>query len=213
MFDLIILTVFFTILFKVVKNTKYSTYIVYGAIIISIILQYSEINYKLFSDMRYEMKWSLGRITEMISYASIGIIISRKNILNKVKNDWIKVILIVSPLILILLNFEIFINPNGFGYQGIYRIILAISVVILFYIIPFEKMHESICNIIVKSSKYAMGIFCMHYIVGKILNYIYLKMQFNINTFVECIIIYAICIIISFLISKIPAKFCKKLVT
>lgn len=213
MFDLIVLTILFSILFKIVKNTKYSNYIVYGIIIISIILQYSEINYKLFCNMRYEMKWPLGRIIEMIPYAGIGIIISRKNILNKLKNDCIKVILIVSPLILILLKFEIFTNFNGFGYHGIYRIILASLVIIIFYVIPFEKMYKSICNSIVSISRYAMEVFCMHYIVGKILNYIYLKVQLDINTFSECIIIYIICLIISLLISKIPIKFCEKLVT
>ena len=97
-------------------------------------------------------------------------------------------------------------------YQGVYKIVISIMIVSLFYIIPFEKIKKRISTIIFYCSNYTMGIFCIHFLIGKLLNdFIFLKLGWKTNAFSGCILIYIICLGLSVVISKVHFN-CKKLV-
>ena len=108
----------------------------------------------------------------------------------------------------------LFTSPEkGFGYGGTYLIAYATIVFIFFYEFPFEKMWPSIRKMVRFLSKYSLGVFCIHFGVGYCWNNVFcVYFEWEKNTFLECIWIWAICIFVSWIISLFPVKWAKQLV-
>ena len=212
-FDLMVLTLIFIAVFKIIKNNDHESCILCVIMIAALILQYSDLHGDFFEEARFEIKYSLGRLCEMIPYACMGILIQRYDLLNRVKKRRYETMLICVLMLGFLLRYEIFECPSGYGYQGMNSVCVAFFMVVLFYIAPFDKMPEFIIKIIAGISKYSLGIFCMHVMIGTILNLmVFPKFGWRTNTFKECILIYMICWASSYLVAKIPFQFGKRMV-
>ena len=103
--------------------------------------------------------------------------------------------------------------PAGFGYHGIKLYVLSIGIVIVFSTLPNKIFSNKIYKIIKEISKYSLGIYCSHIAVEKILNLYLEKCGINTNTFYDCILIWLCSYMVSFVISKIPVKAIKGMVT
>lgn len=203
-FDLILLTVLFAILFKIMFSKR--IYFFFIIFIGCLVFQYSGINYRLFSRYVYEVKYPLGRIVEMLPYACLGIGINELRIFEKIKSNKIisQVVLIIFCVLGIVV--DNICKPKGFGYQGLQWITLGSICVINLYICPFDKISVKVKKVLVIISEYTLGIYCMHFGVGQILNGIFTKLNWETGTFVECILIYIICFVNAMIIAKIPLK-------
>lgn len=159
--------------------------------------------------MRYEIKWPLGRLMEMLPYACGGVLLAKSQILKKYQNHILFLFFII--LLLLFMRNHPFSSPQGFGYQGINLFINTILIFSLFYLGNLEKLSSQIKRIILNSSEYSLGIYCIHYIILNITRESDITL-FPTSSFTRGVIIYLISLYISFIISKIPSKFALNLV-
>lgn len=211
---LIWLTVLYSLIFML-PNKKTSFVLIHVIAVVALILQYSGLNYNLFKDFPFEAKYPLGRVAEMIPYATLGYDIAHFRIYDWVKKNKLRenVILWISlAIVIILLVFGETTEIAGYGYNGIYRMIISVSLLTFFYLLPIEKISGQTENVIKALTAHTLGIYCMHYLVGNILKMGLEYLHISINQIVFCIMLYVICYIIAMIISKIPNRFVKQLV-
>lgn len=59
----------------------------------------------------------------------------------------------------------------------------AVGFVVFFYCLPFDTISDALKNVMGIATRYTMGIYCMHILVGKILVTVVEKLGFAINSF------------------------------
>lgn len=207
---LILYTILVWLIFKFIKSDKaYILLLAFTAA--SLFLQYSGINALWFGGLEYEQRYTLGRFVEMLPYIPVGLIIAKSGlvkILKKIK--W--VLLPLSAMIFVFLNNSTRFTTGDFGYGGIYLLFTSTLIFLFFSILPISVLPKPFCAVIMFVSKYAFGIFCSHFLVGRIFNYYITYFGIQISEFLGCVAIWAICFVLSFLISLIPSKFFKQIV-
>lgn len=211
--SLIILTIFFYHLFNAYKERKTSIIVVIIFACLSLLFQYSEINYKIFCSLRYELCYPLGRTIEMIPYASIGILLARFDVLKSLVCKKNKQLYYLIPAFFLFYYFEKRIyNPNGFGYQGIRHIV---SDVILFISFGTLRINNKFSKIIIKVTKHTSGVYYAHRLVNDviILQKPIEAMNYGYSSLFKCIIIYFVCFELSHFISSLPNKTINELIT
>lgn len=211
-FDLIIITTIFWCIFKLSK--KYGLMMLSLLGITCIVLQYTQVNYNLFCKFEYELWFPLGRLAESIPFAVAGSLISRKYFVSKIQKHKLPAIL-VSIIILIIGNLSIVPTPEfGFEYSGIDMLIYTASLFTIVYLLPLGKIAESVKKVLRFLAKYSFGVFCIHLGIGRCWELIICyNLNWKTGTFAECLLIFAISILISWGIGKIPNKYAKMLVT
>lgn len=204
---LILLTLVFTVLFYFLPQ-KIAVTGLYLFLFLSLFSQYTGLNYRLFSTLRYELMYPLGRSCEMIPYAVIGFLLGYYGIPEKLKN-YKRVITFACCVIGgIILKFGL-PSAKGFGYSGLMPLMIAIILFTITIYIPLEKLPVKFQIMILKISRYTLGIYCMHNLVGRILSGIF---GTNGKSFLTCCAIYIICYAFSYIICKFPLKWCRQLV-
>lgn len=211
MFDLIVITIF------MLSGLYHRGGVLSIICLACIFLQYSSLNTCLFDNLKYEMKWPIGRIAEMLPYAILGIALERSHILdrcNKKKILSLFALLISGGIVIMCNQFSIIRNPDtGYGYQGINLMLISVILVMVFYLLPFEWMGCKVCYSIYALSKYSLGIYALHIMVGRVMNTIFEKNGIVCNSFLQCILIFAGSLILSYIICKLPYEWCNKIVT
>ena len=112
-----------------------------GGALLLMFLQYSLLNYKVFNRFPSEVKYTLGRICEMIPFALLGCIFYKKKLFTKMEQK--RVFFMICAIVLFILTFlfrNTLKNPLGFGYSGIITIIKAICLVVFFYLLPQSEL-------------------------------------------------------------------------
>ena len=211
---LIWLTIIYSIIF-ILPNKRASFVFIQIIAIVAVILQYSGLNYSLFKDMPFEMKYPLGRVVEVIPYATLGYDIAHLQIY-----DWLKenkhratfALWTSLAMTILLLVFGQTSNIAGFGYNGIFRMIVSFSLLTFFYLLPMEHISEDTVKRLKTITAHTFGIYCLHYLVGNVLNIIANRIQVDINKIIFCISLYIICYVIAAVISRIPSRFVRRLV-
>ena len=163
--DLLILTIFYTIIFYIFK--KNYVRILIKILIISYLIQYYEINYIIFSDLTIHLR-TLARIIDMLPISITGLILSSFKLLLILKKNIIKnfFCFIIIFSFIYNYNFNIFGNFKGFLYSGIKNNLAAISLFSIFSLIPFEKIkNPKIQFLLRKISSYTGGIYYFHPII------------------------------------------------
>ena len=210
---LIILTMLFWGIFCYC-STGMALSVVGGLGIIALIIQYSGLNYIMFNSLSFELKYPLGRMVEMLPYASLGICLKYFGILDKVKQQK-KVWLIFTILLYIISRF--LPSAPGFGYSGISLIAFALAIVVVTYCSSSSNVPYIVSVIVERLSRYTLGIYCMH----RLIEYLFFKTNILAGamskiriegTFVKCIIIYFLCYVISAILNQIKCKLIKGLV-
>ena len=181
--------------------------------LISLILQYSGINVLWFGKLEYEQRWTLGRGIEMLPYIVLGLSMSKSKIGNRLREHRWVYLTVLLIMIFICYKYTVFAPLEGFGYGGIYLILLSCLVFIFFSLLPINLAPKCIKSAIKFVSKYSFGVFCMHFLGGKILYLFIYRFSLNIDKFLVCIIIFAVCFGIAVVISRIPLKYTKFLVS
>ena len=210
--DLIIITALYFVIFKFLSKEK-SLIVIWILTAVSIFLQYSGINQLIFEGFEYEVRYTTGRLAEMIPFATIGISLAITSQINRIKEHRVLAIAILTVLYCLIFKYQI---PEGtapgFGYGGAQLIISSVIIFLLVIVIPFDKMFFFLKIAVQRLGKYTFGIFCLHFGVGNWINKFYSCMGWEINTFFECILIFILCYCVCALINLIPNKYFRQLV-
>lgn len=210
--DLVFITVLIWIIFYFV-TTETAFMIMFLLSVGSLYMQYSGINYMLFGNWEYETRYTCGRVFEMIPYAYIGMMFSYYRIESKLLSVKRYVFIANLSLFMLLWKFPIFSTLEmQFAYAGVSPICMTVLIVVTAMVISFEIVPSKVLEAVKWLSKYTLGVFCIHYGVGRGITMLLTKMEYRTNTFTHCIIIWIICYVIAYFISKMPIKFCKQLV-
>lgn len=206
--DIIILTVIYYSIFKKLDDKKGFIAVILMTLF-AYAMQYSGINYNLFKDLRFELKYPLGRIIEMIPYASIGFTFKYLNILEKIKKYWY--IAIPVSAFLFLQGFKIaWYDMKDFGFSGICKPYLAIWIIIAAFSVPLEILPMTIKKIILQVTNYTLGIYCCHRMIDTLFDAFIPNLP--LMSFERCILIYIVSYLLCFAISFIPNKYIDSLV-
>lgn len=209
-FDLVSITIIFFVVFFVFQyDVAFNACIVLG--LTALFFQYSGINFMLFGNLRYELKYSLGRLCEMIPVAVLGIIFAKYNIMHKLSQHCGKTI-VFCTIALIIMKYLGLINASpkdNFMYSGLSLLVCGILITTVFYVLPLkEYLFGHIKLIISKIARFTPGCYCIHIMVGDSFNLLFNR----VNNFVSCVGIYIICLAISYALSIIFPKLSKYLV-
>ena len=200
--NLIIITIlYFIIIFIFPKNSNIFLILI-G--ITSFIYQYNGKNKLAFSKIKGAKNYDFGRILEMIPFSVFGFFAS-SGIMKFLRKYKIKVFLSFIYIIYFLLNYNIFIKFKGYGYHGVERFFLSISIFITFGMFPSEKIKNKIIIKVIKLiTNYTAGIYYIHIAIDRYIeSYI---ISIKKKTMKGCIILYLICYFISFIGSLIFGK-------
>lgn len=179
------------------NKTNNLVFILIGALII----QYAGVNYELFSSSSDVVKYSLGRCIECIPYAVMGLLFSW-HIYNRKSVDKIVIICMFAGATVIARLAGI--EPDGFGYCGIYLFLASTTICAFAFSLP---------DIIIGKIRYGinyigactMGIYCMHVLVGWILQkraakFDVINSLLHLDTLCFDILIFLICLVVTMLI-------------
>lgn len=209
--NIIIISIIFFAFFYFFNEKKALIMIVVLSLI-CIFLQYSEINYNLFSTLRYEVKYSFGRLAETFPIATLGVVVSRYNLITLVKkSNWIN-LLIWGGLTLLFISLErTYLSVSSdFNYAGIGKLLVGYTLVAFAYnckfdwfIIKFPKLSRLI-------TKHTLGIYCGHRLIAFLfLNVLSTLFGISKGMFYQCVLIYIIGLVLFEIISKLPFKWVK----
>lgn len=200
--DLIYETFLFILIELVFHN--YKLFILIYIELIAYFLQYSQFNYKLFSSLNFEIKYTFGRFIEIIPYSISGFIFAYFKLIERLKTNRIRVF-ILFLLIFILIYKYFFINePFGFGYTGIKLHILSICIFTSFSIISNKIFTNNLIKTITLISNFTPGIYYLHIpIMLYFQNFIIFiknkKLYGSLFIYITC---YFICLIGNFFLKK-----------
>ena len=160
-------------------------------------MQYSNYNYILFSKYNNNKKYSFGRFFEIIPFCITGYILASLNIIIYLKKIRIKAIYLNTLILVLIINYNIFNNIEGFYYQGIKLHIISVNIFIFISLIPPDNVKNIyIIKFIKIITNYTSGIYFLHIPIKYYFqNYIQLIKK---QTLGGCIIIYIICYFICF---------------
>ena len=212
-FDLIVITVLCYLVFRLAGKHGITVMTVIG--VFALIMQYSGLNYFLFCRFEYELWYPLGRLAEVIPFAVIALHLGRSGILNR--NGKFKVITaVLCVAVMVAVTFINFIpDPkDGFSYGGINKFLYGVCTFVVLYLIPFGKLPEVCKKVLAFLAKYSFGVFCIHMGLGYCTDFILCPLNnWRSGTFIECVIVYFVSLLLAWLISLIPIKLAKQIVT
>lgn len=187
-------------------------YYITALCIVSLILQYSGINYRLFVNTSGEIKGSYGTIIDMIPYAVLGVLIWHYQILKYLRDNRFFNLLVYSIVFVEFYFNRTMLEVKSFGYGGM-RIIVASCCIFFFaFLFPLEWLPARIKDTLVIVGKYTFGVYCLHLLVYRWLNYLLLHFEIDVPYGMIFGVLVLCSFIISVVIGKIPNRYIKMLV-
>ena len=196
-FNLIFLTLFFSIISFIFKQNLLDIFLILG--IISFFLIESQINYKIFFHFYGSFGKNIGSIIELLPLAVIGCIYNSIKILSKIEYKSKFFNLLLSFLLFMLVKYNIFAYPKGLRYPHILFHIFASTILFLLFGTAKFK-NKNIILIIRNITKFTGGIYYTHTIFRDYLSKIFIF--FNKKSYLSSIVLYIICYIFCFIGNK-----------
>ena len=201
--DMLWISILFWII-RLLSNRKIFIIIISFLAVFSIVAQYTGLNLLMFGELTYNIKWTLGRVIEMIPYATIGIIASMfLPLLNKLEMKHHVIIFLACGVILVaamLMRWKLIsYSLEGFDYQGAFPIFITIILILTGFTNPLNFIKNvTFINIIKWITAFTLGVFCMHSIVGQFVILVFNKCSWPIENVIVASITYGICYGVSF---------------
>lgn len=192
---LIWLTLLFFVMVKLFPKNNELAFVIIGGV--ALVLEYSGSTLSL-KQTRYEIQYPAGRFFEMIPLAVLGLMVSKYHILDRLRQHRLTAVIIATGVLVLDYKWQLFSSVNGFGNAGIRLMVLALCFIIIAYCIPFENVTSSVKVSIRFMTRFTLGIYCLHRLVGIIIDGVISRYNLPVeaDTFTECIAIYVICYII-----------------
>jgi fucose 4-O-acetylase-like acetyltransferase len=192
-FNLIILTALFFIFAYFLKADFLLIFQVISSI--SLIIQYSEINYNFFKQYKINISMPIGNLMETLTIAIFAFSSYSNNTFKLLLKDRKKNIFFSCFFLHLIYKYEIFSTLYGYSSTGIKQNISSFLLFSVFILIPFEKLNSKLIIFIHQITKYTQGIYCLHFLIQY-----YLKLKFDKNgSFIGVIVLYAISYFFSFI--------------
>ena len=171
-------------------NEKVIFYILINLKIFGLFFTYSNYNLNFFSQYNFDVKYTFGRFFEIIVFCITGYLLAFLNLANILSKNRIISINIFLSILILNIKYTIFLEIEGFNYQGFKLYFSSISIFFLFYLIPNEIIkNKYIIKYIEFISNHTVGIYFIHL---QIYYYLNIFSLFNHGTLSETIIIYFI---------------------
>ena len=156
LFDLIVCSF---VMLLICRLGRYKFYLISLVLFGSFVLQYTDVNWSLFNGFRYEVKWPLGRLLEMLPYTCAGGLLAHSKVFEKEHGNTL-LIFAIFMLYLILGNYRSMIAlKHGFMYQGAPLFLHTILIFAFFHLVLLEKSDVKYIKAIEFLSKYSLGVF------------------------------------------------------
>ena len=221
--DLIILTALFFVAFRAVSCAKANFYLALGAVALGFTLQYTPLNDAMFGWMPFGAKYPLGRLAAMLPYAGAGFLLAAIKDRLAALTPGMKVSAALFGLWLawLVVYRDVCPRPHSeVGYAGLQLNLTAWGIFFAFYYLPFDKMPAAFLKVVLGVSKYCMGVYCIHLLLGQLVFDFVFKGtktatkygELRIFTVVQCIVVWVLSYVLCWLIAKIPVKFFKRVV-
>ena len=210
---LIILTALFIVLYR--RYLDKSVVVMVIAVFFAVFMQYSEMNVDFLEFIFVErlkmgfVPYTIGRFLEMVPYAVIGVLIRRFGVVEKLTNVKTSFIVGLFITLFLLLRYPVFQSiERQYGYAGLNSITLCAVSFLLFSLLPFGKISTGIKSIIKGVSKYTMAVYFSHRLIGTLLynSRAYSRLGIEKGSFLECMLIFWLCVVIALIINRIPIK-------
>lgn len=161
-YDLILITVLIVII-HLLFNEKFILYILINLKFFGIFFTYSNINYILFFKYNFNKRYTFGRIFEVIPYCITGYILASLSLVYYLSQHIIISINIILFLLILIIKYNIFLEINGFLYQGLKLYAISISIFFIFSLFPTKRIgNYYIIKFIKFISTYTAGIYFIH---------------------------------------------------
>ena len=197
-FNLIFLSLYFTIISFIFKENMLEIIQISGAI--SFYLHISGINFNFFRAFNWAFALNTGYIVELMPLAVFGIIFGSIRLLQKTKKCSLIFHLLMVFFLYVLFNYDLFISLKGFKYPNtLLHIIASTTLVITFASFPLEKISSQKVKLIIKKiTQFTGGIYYLHPRIKDILQKIspYLNKR---KTYCRSFFIYILCYFICFI--------------
>lgn len=207
--------VYFTLLFFFIYRCKKHYQYIFLVImaIISFLMEYLGLNHIWFDFMPESIGIPLGRFINMLPFACTGILLIQTDIISRIKSYKLALAGLILIFMLICLAIPTW-DGDLYGSCGFRLFFMSVILVIIFYNITLDKCPNIILKVISILSKYTLGIYCIHNMIGGIYNQmIASRFELQTNTFLESCVIFAVSLLLSIIIYLVPIKIIKKTVS
>ncbi len=172
-------------------------------------LQYSGFNLLFWGNFGFELKYTAGRIAEMMPYVGAGWILNQYWENERLCRYRLPIALGGGMLFLLYKKYLGFTYVEGFGYQGIRLFCLTLLLCIAASAVP--QGHGRAClafrRLVMYVSRYTPGIYYMHVLVGTLFRAVFDGDSGKSGSFFTCVVIWMVCWAISLAISKSRFQF------
>lgn len=203
------------VLLKYVVRQKARTALLVGGIMFCLVLQYSGANNFLFDRISFEFKYSAGRLFSTFPYAAVAILIGLQRKRVDAASGATRVLFAAIGLFLLFFVHYSggFPRPKGLGYQGVSLLLMALGTVAFFYCLPFDRAPAAVGTVIGWVSKFCMGIYCCHLVVGWILHaWLFPQIGVGFESLSACCWIWGVSWLVCLVIWLVPVRLVKSLV-
>ena len=214
LWQVMLYTLCFFVLFSVLKKRTASVILILLSLL-CLWVQYDGRATLFFKTFRYEIMYGVGRIYELLPFAIFGTVIAvfKVDKLLKSKRGIFLVILSILVPLMIFFRDQIFIRPEEtLAYSGVSLFVVSPLLFLWFLILPFEKLPGSIKRVIHTMSEYTLGVFAIHWPLGRFINMAYKELTGSERSLTLCVIIYLICWILAYIIGRLPGRLSSMLV-
>lgn len=202
--------IYITLLFAVASHfsraeSRYNI-VLLAVALAALLMQYTGVNTALFSELRYELTFPLGRFFEMLPCAVLGYFAGRYQVFQHLRRYWLSLLLLSVPLYE-LLQLAIVTLHGPFGYSGLVLPLRAALFTAVFYVIPFERLPDCILSFIEHTTRYTFGIYCMHLLVGRLMLMAVAQSGYDFYLLPgHELLIYICCYGVSFVLAHLPGR-------
>lgn len=192
-----IIIIILFVLFKIVKESNWDITLIL-IVGLCFIIQYSRGTVACAGWFNYELSTVVARLPEILPFAIWGLSMHKfEERINKKSRNYIVAILVCILYVVWTLPFP---EPQGFMYQG-YKVFLG-SVALSTAMIWLPIRNVKCINYL---SKYTLGLYCVHMLIGEELSYVLDKNGvFYLRSPVFCLLIYIVSLLVAVGIGHIP---------
>ena len=221
--DLIILTLMVFSAFKIVKFAKAGVFLSFAFIVAGFAVQYSPLNALLFADLPFEVKYPLGRVFCMLPYAGCGFLFAAAKPRIDSSPPAVKSAFAAggAALAAFVVYAPVDLDPPEIvGYEGLSMVLTALGLVAAFYCIPRGRLPAFVRTAVLATSRYSMGIYCVHLLLGQLF-YDYVLSAAKVQTaygpmrvlsFGGCVAVWLLSYAFCRLFAALPFGFCTRAV-
>ena len=207
---LILLTFFYYVIFRYLDHKK-AWIAVYVSLFMALLIQFNGAYYDFFQNQSYEVVNTIGRIFEVMPFASIGLILKHLEVEKKLKDK--RMIMILAFIFLFVLGFYLpFPRTERGFFEGLYPLYMGTVLFLVFVLLPLERIQDKSRQFIIQATRFTLGIYCAHRLLYSILEIVYELLGMAPKSFTKCLITYLVCYLMSFIMSIFPGNIFRKMV-